>query len=89
VYSQRLAGRAGLIAWERKDVVVEGVRGLAKAVQRLDARLRIGELEEVVIHATPEEPILEEAAPNPAAEEDHGLQLDVESPDTVVAVELS
>lgn len=89
VYSQRLAGRARLVAWERKDVVVDGVRGLARAVQRLDPRLRIGELEGVIVHAAAEEPILEEAAPNPAAEEDHKLQLDIESPDTVVAVELS
>lgn len=88
VFSQRVNGRAGLVAWERGDVVVQGVRGLASAVAKLDSRLRIGELEEVVI-ADAAEAILEEVEPEPEVGDEHRMQIEVESPDTVVAVELS
>lgn len=89
VFSQRVAGRAGLVAWERGNVVVEGVRGLARAVGRVDSRLQIGELEEVVIDVGAEDAILEEVEPEPELENYHGLQLDAESPNTVVAAELT
>ena len=86
VFSQRVAGRAGLVAWEREGVVVEGVRGLAEAVGNADGRLRIGELEGVTVDtAVAEEAIVEEVV----QEEDHGMQLEIESPDTVVAVQFS
>ena len=88
LFSQRVGGRAGLVAWEREGVVVEGVRGLAAAVGKIDARLRIGELESVVVDgAAADEAIL--PAVDEADGEDHGLQLEVESPATVVAVQLS
>jgi hypothetical protein len=88
VFSQRVSGRPGLVAWEREDVVVEGVRGLATAVTKLDARLRIEELDQVVVDDAAEA-ILENVEPEPELDDDHGMQLDVESPDTVIALKLS
>jgi len=83
IFSQRLSGKAGLVAWERANVVVAGIRGLAKELERIDGRLKAKSLEEVVIDETIHE-VDEEASMS-----DHGMQLDVESPDTVVAVEMS
>ncbi|KAF4628048.1 hypothetical protein G7Y89_g10102 [Cudoniella acicularis] len=77
VSTQRVAGRGGLTAWERTDVIVSGVRRLAKAV--FDSRLKVKPLEEVMVSG--DETISEE---NDRVEEGHGMQLDVESPDTVV-----
>jgi hypothetical protein len=54
----------------------------------LDSRLRVKTLDPVIIaeeEAMPEE--AEEDAPVEGG--DHGMQLDVESPDTVVAVDMS
>ncbi len=39
LHTQRTAGKAGLVAWERPAVIAAGVRGLAKEVLRLDTRL--------------------------------------------------
>jgi hypothetical protein len=89
VFSQRVNGRPRLVAWERGDVVIEGVRGLATAVAKLDSRLRIEDLEEVVISGDAAEAILEEVEPEPEVGDEHGMQVEVESPDTVVAVEFS
>jgi hypothetical protein len=97
VFSQRVNGRAGLVAWEREDVIIAGVRGLASAVAKVDQRLRLGELEEVVVGDNAEDAIVEEVEVQAEGElevgdehgNEHGMQLDVESPDTVVAVELS
>ena len=82
LFAQRAPGRAGLVSWERADVVFEGIRGLAREVERVDGRLKARTLEEVVIPG--EETIREEDE-----DEGHELQLDAESPDTVVAVEIS
>jgi hypothetical protein len=76
IWSKRQEGRSGLIAWERKDAIIEGIRGLSEQILKTDSRLAVGRLEEVVVDEniiTEEE---EEAAP--------GLQLEVESPDTVI-----
>jgi pimeloyl-ACP methyl ester carboxylesterase len=40
VYSQRLPGRPGLLAWERPEVIVSGARSLAREILRLDRRLQ-------------------------------------------------
>ena len=40
VHSQRISGHAGLLAWERPEIIATGVRGLAKEVLRLDERLK-------------------------------------------------
>lgn len=80
LFAQRLPGKPGLVAWERTEVVVEGIRGLAREVHSLDGRLKLAALEEVVVGGGT---ILEEGE-----DEDHGLELDVESPDTVVAVDM-
>ncbi|PVH79575.1 alpha/beta-hydrolase [Cadophora sp. DSE1049] len=110
LFSQRAPGRPGIAVWERVDVLVEGIRGLAREVERVDARLRLKALEEIVVF---EEPILEgtEGEESERGRESvdysawsgeegrdwerreegegrHGMQLDVESPDTVVAVDL-
>jgi hypothetical protein len=83
IFAQRVGGRAGLLIWERSEVVIDGIRGLAREVERLDGRLMARDLQEVVIG---QETIAEEGVID---EEDHGMQLDVESPDTVVAVEMA
>ncbi|KAL5315692.1 hypothetical protein ACEPPN_016562 [Leptodophora sp. 'Broadleaf-Isolate-01'] len=106
LFSQRASGRAGIAVWERVDVLVDGIRGLAREVERVDPRLRVRALEEIVVF---EEPILEITEDDSESREresvdysvdeswgdighegdqDHGIQLDVESPDTVVAVDL-
>jgi hypothetical protein len=85
VFAQRVTGRAGLLAWERSDVLVSGIRGLAKAIEAVDDRLKAHLLEEVVV-------LGEEAIPEETGDDDdegHGMQLDVESPDTVVALKLT
>lgn len=80
IFVQRVVGKAGLLAWERADVVFEGVRGLARGVLRLDEgrlRLRLRRLEEVVV---------DDGEDGEDGDDDaHGMQLDVESPDTIVA----
>ncbi|KAJ9148297.1 Alpha/beta-hydrolase [Pleurostoma richardsiae] len=40
VFSQRLPGRAGLLAWERPETVATGVRGLAREILRVDERIK-------------------------------------------------
>jgi pimeloyl-ACP methyl ester carboxylesterase len=54
VYTHRAAGKSGLLAWERPELIAAGVRGLAKEVMKLDARLKpapvqpVAPLEQVV-----------------------------------------
>ncbi|KAI1076272.1 alpha/beta-hydrolase [Whalleya microplaca] len=56
VYTHRAGGKSGLLAWERPEIIVEGVRGLAQAILKSDPRLRpaspagVAPLEQVVIH---------------------------------------
>ncbi|KAK2067543.1 hypothetical protein P8C59_001278 [Phyllachora maydis] len=40
VHAQRVAGKPGLLAWERPKVIAAGVRGLAKKVLAVDGRLK-------------------------------------------------
>ncbi|KAE9364490.1 alpha/beta-hydrolase [Stipitochalara longipes BDJ] len=88
VFSQRATGKPGLSPWERTDVLVAGIRGLAREIDLLDSRLRVKPLDQVVI--AEEEVIPEEAEEVEAvAEDEGGMQLDVESPNTVVAVDMS
>jgi len=88
VFAQRAPGKAGLCSWERTDVLVAGIQGLAREIDLLDNRLRVKPLEQVVIAEA--EAIPEEAGEaEVVADNDHGMQLDVESPNTVVAVEMS
>jgi hypothetical protein len=67
-----------LIAWERKEAILEGIRGLTEEILKTDARLAVGRLEEVVV----DDNIIAEEEDSPGTES--GLQLDVESPDTVI-----
>ncbi|CZT05973.1 related to epoxide hydrolase [Rhynchosporium agropyri] len=89
LFSQRANGRAGIAVWERVDVLVNGIRGLAREVEKLDPRLRIAPLEGIVVF---EEPILEEREGDRDSidysvdESEHGMQTEVESPDTIVAI---
>jgi pimeloyl-ACP methyl ester carboxylesterase len=75
VFAQRATGRAGLLAWERAEVLIAGIRGLARAIEAVDGRLKARPLEEVVVLG--EEAIPEETGDN---SETHSIQLDVESP---------
>ncbi|KAI9651140.1 hypothetical protein NHQ30_001177 [Ciborinia camelliae] len=70
VFVQRASGKPGLLGWERLDVIFEGIRSLAKEVIRLDDKIQLRRLEEVVGNGD---------------DNGHGMQLDVESPDTIVA----
>ncbi|KAF7923138.1 uncharacterized protein EAE98_007843 [Botrytis deweyae] len=74
VFVQRASGKAGLLEWERSNVIFEGIRGLAKEVIRLDDKIQLRRLERVVVDGGLEH-----------LESSHGMQLDVESPDTIVA----
>ena len=88
VFSQRATGKAGLSPWERTDVLVAGIRGLAREIDLLDSRLKVKPLDQVVV--AEEEVIPEGTEEAEAVEEgEDGMQLDVESPDTVVAVDMS
>ncbi|KAF7859618.1 hypothetical protein EAF04_008697 [Stromatinia cepivora] len=78
VFVQRASGKPGLLAWERSDVIFEGIRGLAKEVLRLDDNIQLRRLEGVVVDGELEH--RENRDDN-----GHGMQLDVESPDTIVA----
>lgn len=40
LFSQRVTGKPGLLAWERPEVILAGVRGLAKAIFAVDTRLQ-------------------------------------------------
>lgn len=39
VHTQRVAGKPGLLAWERPGVIAAGVRGLVKEILRVDKRI--------------------------------------------------
>lgn len=39
LFSQRVSGKPGLLAWERPEVILSGIRGLAKEVSKIDQRL--------------------------------------------------
>ncbi|RDL40941.1 uncharacterized protein BP5553_00920 [Venustampulla echinocandica] len=86
LYSQRVVGRPGLAAWERTDIIVGGIRALAKELQGIDARLKTRPLEEYAMDSEDESDWGQTIADS---DKDYGLQLDVESPDTVVQIPLS
>jgi hypothetical protein len=91
VFAQRVPGRAGLPIWERTEVLIDGIRGLAGVIDELDERIRVRALHEVVVAL--EEPSGEHEGIGEGEvvieEEGHGMQMDVESPDTIVAVDMS
>ncbi|KAG4030012.1 hypothetical protein MFRU_013g00360 [Monilinia fructicola] len=78
VFVQRASGKPGLLAWERSGVIFEGVRGLAKEAIRLDDKIQLRRLEAAVVDGGLERREIED-------DDGHGMQLDVESPDTIVA----
>lgn len=39
LFSQRVTGEPGLLAWERPEVILAGIRGLAKEIIKVDKRL--------------------------------------------------
>lgn len=65
------AGKAGVTACERVEEVVKGIEGLRKELLKLDSKLAVRELEGVTVEPVPEEDI-------------EVIQMDVESPDTLV-----
>ncbi|PQE08269.1 epoxide hydrolase protein [Rutstroemia sp. NJR-2017a BVV2] len=76
VFVQRATGKPGLLAWERPAVIFDGIRGLTKEVLKVDERIKVRKLDEVVVGSENRVD---------GAHEDYGMQLDVESPDTIVA----
>ncbi|KUJ17726.1 alpha/beta-hydrolase [Mollisia scopiformis] len=89
VFAQRVPGKARLTIWERSEVLVAGIRRLARAMDALDARFRVRPLDEVVV--APDDGVIveEREIEEEDEEEGHGMQMDVESPDTIVAVDMS
>lgn len=79
--AQRVDGKPGLLSYERADVIVNGVRELAMAVQAVDGRLSLAGLDQVVIGNGSQMPI--RAA---GAGEESFVEWEEDSPATVVAV---
>ena len=48
LYSQRVAGKAGLVVWERQAVVFAGIRGLVQELEKVDERIKAKPVEAVV-----------------------------------------
>ncbi|KAK6075939.1 epoxide hydrolase [Seiridium cupressi] len=48
VYAHRANGKSGMLAWERPELIADGVRGLAKQILRLDSRLKPSAVPETV-----------------------------------------
>lgn len=123
IWTQRLPSRIGLPIWERPQILLDGIRGLASAVTHLDGRLATPALQSVVVHAVESEQrepvgaeIVTVVEVGEFDEEGEGesegvrkgrgegegdvdgeggieeqgevAQLDVESPDTVIAVDM-
>src|SRR5262249_25394302 len=40
LHTNRVAGKPGLLAWERPEVIAQGIRGLARRILATDKRLR-------------------------------------------------
>ncbi|KAI1096908.1 alpha/beta-hydrolase [Rostrohypoxylon terebratum] len=75
VYTNRATGKSGLLAWERPEIIVAGVRGIAASILKSDSRLRpspaptTAPLERVVVQsdtATDEQPVSSPVNPRPA-----------------------
>jgi hypothetical protein len=49
VHSNRVSGSPGFLAWDRPEVIFDGVRGLAKAVLATDKRMQASELPGVAL----------------------------------------
>lgn len=89
VWTSRRPGRAGMIVWERPEVIFEGIRGLAAEALKThpELRNRAEEVETVGIEMTGV--VIEEGrtgveSPGAGGGGGEGMQIDVESPDTVV-----
>jgi len=85
VFSQRLRGRAGLLAWERPAIIAAGVRGLAREVLRADPRLRpetpaTVPLEQVVIAVHEADEADADAPVRPVPEQNPSSSTEVEVP---------
>ena len=79
IFAQRASGKAGLLYLERPELVVNGIRGLAREVAKKDERLLVKTLDEVVVGIT-EDTILEIDEETFLASE-HGMQPDTVSSD--------
>ncbi|KAI1377417.1 alpha/beta-hydrolase [Hypoxylon crocopeplum] len=74
IYTNRASGSSGLLAWERPEIIANGIRGVAASILRWDSRLRqkpsapVAPLEQVVVHDDPtgDQPASEPARPAPA-----------------------
>lgn len=56
IWSKRVLGTPGLLAWEQPEIIAAGARGLARSLMAIDKRLRAPELpgvtilEQVIVH---------------------------------------
>ncbi|KAI0379909.1 alpha/beta-hydrolase [Hypomontagnella monticulosa] len=80
IYSNRAAGKSGLLAWERPEIIVAGVKGIAASLLKWDSRLRrsteptsasepaVVPLQQVVVQSDTvgDQPASEPAKPAPA-----------------------
>lgn len=85
IFTQRVTGKAGLVAFERSEAIVAGIQGLAHAVAGLDKRLALVPFEGVVVDGEEREGEYEQVIEE--VDEESSLQLDVERPDMAVAVD--
>jgi len=79
--TQRVEGKPGLLSYERSDVIVTGVRNLATAVQAIDGRLNLADLDKVVVGNGSQTPIR-----TAVAGEESFVEWEEDSPNTVVAI---
>ncbi|KAL3423035.1 epoxide hydrolase [Phlyctema vagabunda] len=80
VFVQRPGGRAGLLAWDNKEVIISGIQGLARELEKTRGRIKVAPLEQVVVDRS-DETIFEEGEPD--SESDY--HFDGEIPDTTSA----
>ncbi|KAI1776059.1 alpha/beta-hydrolase [Hypoxylon cercidicola] len=74
LYTHRASGKAGLLAWERPELIAAGIRGVAASILRLDSRLlqaqspTVAPLERVVVRGdqADEQPPAAPTKPAPA-----------------------
>lgn len=86
LHTHRASGKSGLLAWERPELIVAGIRGVATSLMKSDSRLlqanesTVAPLERVVVHSdtgeeqpptTPTRPAPTLLAPQSAEERGH------------------
>ncbi|RFU33457.1 hypothetical protein B7463_g2851, partial [Scytalidium lignicola] len=92
VFAQRLCGHAGLLAFEKPDVIADGIRGLARELLRVDDRLTRHEFDDSFLEDdttdAPRVAAMVEEKPKRHEEETGGMEPDTANIDRVMPVEM-